>query len=437
MSETINDSELRSVFLTRNSIVETASVLRDVIGRDIGKHEITGLIAHMKGQNYNTFRNVDTDIVRNIIANSFAKRIQMQKEGDYVIDTHELMKRNIGRLNIRDGPDDDIGTIYNHSHGHPDSIPNIHRQISTRTDHGDNNATTLPHRYESFDTESSNLLTNLNTNILNSVTGLRSEFKLLKTVQDVYSSYMLLDSRYRKLEGAIGNPINEYRWEYTPTIYTTQGTANVISRIQDILYIQVQEFHIPYSADADNIYKRVSMLIQEFSALAVIAHENRRYHLLFHTEIEGNRIRMGPPPTDEGKFRFATPINKVDQLTISFGSPLTPIQFKPDRYHITAIPVNQLMTHILFTVAHDVNNGEIVLLSGFTTAAATIDESQINVINRDNGHVVTVVNATTLSIAVDLTTITALATPPVVECFITTRRVLIPVRMVYAHKPAI
>lgn len=439
MSETINDTALRSVFLTRNSIIETATVLKDIIKRDVGKSEISGLISFIKNQNFNTFIDVEHDIVRQVMANAFAKRIQSQKSGGYLIDTHELLKRNIGRLNITDDPDDDVGTVYNPGACLPDTHVNTSQPITNNPDSRGKSAR-VEHAYESFeqfDEKSNTALANMTKVIEDSFSGLRSEFKLLKTVQDVYSSYVLLDSRYRKIEGAIGNPITSYKWEYTPTIYTTQGTANVISRIQDILYIQVQEFYIPYTAAADNVYRRVSMLIEEFSALAVIAHENRRYHMLFHTNIDGNRIRLGVPPTDEGKFRFATPINKVDQLTLSFGSPLTQIQFDPDRYNVTIIPINPAETQILFTQAHNVNNGEVVILSGFSTAATTTDDVQINVINQLQGHVVNVVNATTLSIVVNLTTITALATAPVVECFITTRRILIPIRMVYAHKPAI
>ena len=436
MSESINDAALRAVFLTRNSIIETATVLKDVIKRDVRKSEVSGLVAFIKNQNFNTFIGVEHDIVRQVIANAFAKRIQLQKEGGYLIDTHELLKRNIGRLKITDGPKDDVGTVYNPGTCLPDTGVNVAQPITHNPDSQDNSSL-IEHTYETFDEKSNETFGNMTKAITKSFDSLKSEFKVLRTVQDVYSSYVLLDSRYRKIEGAIDNPIKSYKWEYTPTIYTTQGTANVISRIQDILYIQVQEFFIPYTAAADNVYKRVSMLIEEFSALAVIAHENRRYHMLFHTHIDGNRIRLGVPPSDEGKFRFATPINKVDQLTVSFGSPLTQVEFDPDRYNVTIIPINPVETQILFPQTHNVNNGEVVILSGFSTADTVTDEIQINTINQLQGHVVNVVNATTLSIVVNLTTITALATAPVVECFITTRRILIPIRMVYAHKPAI
>lgn len=433
MSETVNDGTIRSIYLTRNSIIDTTSILKGLVGRDVKPSEVSGLLSYMKEQNYNSFRGIDHNTVRTFIAQSFAKRLNVHHSGGYTIDTHELMKRNIGRLKVTD-QDDELDTVYNQEVCRPNTDSNVNRKILTRSDNSDN---TSIQDGEGFDNKSTVTLKNMNTAVLNSLDVIQNKFKLLHTVNDVYSSYVLLDSRYRKIEGAIGNPITEYKWEYTPTIYTTHGTANVISRIQDILYIQVQQFGIPYVAAADNVYKRVSMLIQEFSALAVIAHENRRYHLMFHTEVDGNRIDLIPPPIDEGRFRFSTPINKVDQLTISFGSPLTPIRFESDRYNITVIPINAIETQILFPVNHNINNGEIVILSGFTTAAPVTDEVHINSINNSEGHVVNVVNATTLSIVVDLTTITPAASTPVVECFITTRRVLIPIRMVYAHIPTI
>ena len=102
MSSSINDEVPRATFLTRDSIVETANVLKSILGREVRKSEISGLIDFMKGQNYNTFIGVDHDIVHQIIATAFSKRLQTHRTGGYVIDTHELLKRNIGRLELQD-----------------------------------------------------------------------------------------------------------------------------------------------------------------------------------------------------------------------------------------------------------------------------------------------------------------------------------------------
>lgn len=425
MSESINDGKIRSKYLTRDAIIHTVGELKTILDRNVKEAEVSGLISYMKELNYNLFRDTDPNVVTHVIAERFANMLQKHSDGGYDIDTHELLKRNIGRLTISDSTDD--GTVYNRRGCASQSYTNQNNVIPHDPDNKNNPINNI-NGYEGLVAAK---------NIERSLSNIHSEFKIMRTIQDVYSAYVLLDSRYRKIEGSITNQINEYRWEYTPTIITTQGTTNSIAWIQDIMYFQLHDFSIPYVSDADNIYKRVSFLIQEFSALAVIAHENRRYHLMLPSTVEGNRINLQAPVVDSGTFRFSTPINKVDQLTISFGSPLTGIVFPPDRYGVNIIPINATETQIVFSVDHNVNTGERVILSGYTTMDTQNDNVIIADINRNSGHVTQVVNANTLSIAVDLTTITPLTTNPTVECYITSRRILIPLRFVYAHKPTL
>jgi hypothetical protein len=426
-SGVINDGDIRKVIMTRVSIIDTATKLKDVLGRNVSKAEIDGLIGFMKSQNFNTFRGGNPDVVRELLAKKFGERVTQHSGGGYTIDVKEMLKRSIGRINVTDGPNDDLGTVFNHNNSPADIGNSSMDQLRIHSDTSDNPDVNIQHGYEKFDPSP----------ITNAIGSLKSDFRMLRTIQDVYSAYVLLDSRYRKIQGVIGNPITRYTWEYTPTIYTESGTTNSVSRIQDVLYMQIQPFYIPYTPAADNVYRRVSMLVDEFSALAVVAHENRRYHYMLQSERDGNRIRLDPPSTDEGKYRFSTPINRVDQLTISFGAPLTSIVFEPDRFNITIAPINPLETHLVFPQAHNMTNGEIVILSGYTTGAALADEAKINIINQLDGHVVNVVNATTLSIAINLTLITLPVPTPLVECYITTRRMLIPLRLVYAHKPVL
>jgi hypothetical protein len=436
-SGVIDDGNIRKELMTRRSIIDTAVKLKDVLGRDVSKSEIRGLMSFMGKQNFNTFRGSNPDVARELLAIKFSEQITQQQSGGYFIDVKELLKRSIGRIDVSDGPDSSEGTVFNKSVCQSDvGIPSTNT-LQIKSDDRDNPSVQRQHGYEKFDTSISNGGKSANHDVVDAIGNLKNEFRMLKTIQDVYSAYILLDSRYRKIEGAIGNPINDYKWEYTPTIYTEQGTTNVVSRIQDVLYMQVQPFHIPVVPAAENVYGKVSMLIEEFSALAVIGHENRRFHYLFDADRDGNRILLNPPGLDDGKFRFSTPINRVDQLTVNFGAPLTPITFEPDRFNVTIVPINAVSTQIVFPQAHNVNNAEVVILSGYTTDDPIADEAAINIINQPEGHVVNVVNATTLNIVVDLTAIVAPVINPVVECYITTRRVMISLRLVYAHKPAI
>lgn len=461
MAESINDGRLRAVYLTKKSITDTANKLRSMMDRDVTKSDVSGLVLFMKELNYNLFADQDPDIVRELLAEKFADKLQSAHTG-YVVDVKEMLKRSIGRLKVKDEPGDDVGTLFNRSTCPPSSMSDVKQPINITADQSDNPATILHQTYTSFtpnmgrrdgadgtplDTRRDGYVVNngdrkdvSNAKVIESIDNVANSFRLLRTIQDVYSAYILLDSRYRKIGGSRSANITEYKWEYTPTVYTTQGTANVVSHIQDVLYMQVMGgFYIPYVAEADNAYRRVTMLVQEFSALAVVAHEDRRYHYMLHSEVDGNRIRLNAPVSDHGKFRFSQPINRVDQITVSFGAPLTPITFQPDRYDVTIVPINPIETQLFFgtTTQHNVTNGEVVILSGYTTGDPEMDGLRIDEVNRKSGHVVTVVNPNTLSIAVDLTGITAPVPDPVVECYITTRRVLIHMRLVYAHKPAL
>ena len=423
--------EVRAVLLTRASIIDTATKLKNIIGRDVAANEIAGLVSYMKKQNYKTFKGADPDIVRELLATKFASQLGSFKQG-YNVDTKELLKRQIGGAIVsHDGEDSELYNVYNPTDCAPGTgLPRVgFQRVSANSNGGGSGGDNSSMRtYEQLE--------NRRPNVHDVNSRLRAP-QINRTVEDVFSAYVLLDSRYRKIEGVTGTPISEYRWEYAPTVITAQGTTNVVSKIQDILYMQVQEFHIPYVPDADNAYGRISMLIDEFSALSIIAHENRRYHYLMQSERDGNRIKLNPPGTDEGKFRFSTPISRVDSLTVSFGSPLTKVTFQPDRFNVTIVSINATETQIIFPMEHGINNREIVIFTGYTTAATLADEPRILIINRNIGHAVTVVNVTTLSIEVDLTTVTSLVTPPLVECFITARRILIPLRLVYAHKPTL
>ena len=267
--------------------------------------------------------------------------------------------------------------------------------------------------------------------------GMYNQTPVHKTVDDVYSTYLLLDSRHRKIEGSPGSPFSKYKWEYTPTIYTKEGTTNSISQIQDILYIQIKSFHVPRNRSTGNAYKKISMLVEELSAHAVIGHENRRYNWMFNATPDGNRVLLSPPGVDEGKFRFSTPVTKLDQLTVTFGAPLTEIEFDADRYEVDIVPVGPTVTHIVFKNPHMVSSGEVVLITGFTTSTPLVDFGKMEAVNDNDGHTATLVDPKTLSITLDLTATTTPTPPPVVECFIASRRLLIDLRVVYARKAGV
>jgi hypothetical protein len=172
------------------------------------------------------------------------------------------------------------------------------------------------------------------------------------------------------------------------------------------------------------------MFVEEFSSMAVLINSGRRYHMLFDSNINGNQIDLTPQINDEGRFRFHTPINVLDTITIKFMSPFSPVQFLPDRFNIRITSLNTTQSILTFTAPHQMVDGELVHLEGFSTTEPTDDSQEIATINREEGHIVTFMNNTELRIDVGIESAT-LDPTNIAVCFIAARRLIIPIRMEY------
>ena len=239
--------------------------------------------------------------------------------------------------------------------------------------------------------------------------------------------YLLLDSKFRNLS----TDKSVFKWTVLHSANTTQGTVNTLSdQIHNIANIQFDRFSIPYVASADNVYKKITVFVEEFSSMSVLINSGRRYHMIFDTEIQGNQIQLTPLINDEGRFRFHTPVNILDTITLKFQSPFSPIEFLKDRFDIVITSLNPTQSTLIFTEQHQVADGELVHLENFNTLNPTTDYAKITEINREQGHIVTFINDVTLRINIGLTAITPDATN-IADCFIAARRLIIPLRMEY------
>jgi hypothetical protein len=164
--------------------------------------------------------------------------------------------------------------------------------------------------------------------------------------------------------------------------------------------------------------------------MSVLINSGRRYHMIFDSEIQGNQIALTPLINDEGRFRFHTPVNILDTITLKFQSPFSPVEFLKDRFDISVTSLNPTQSILTFTEPHQVADGELVHLEGFDTLNSAADFVSVNEINKEQGHIVTFINNLVLRIDVGLTTITPDATN-IVDCFIAARRLIIPLRMEY------
>lgn len=248
--------------------------------------------------------------------------------------------------------------------------------------------------------------------------------------QRVQNIYLLLDSKYRVLNG----DWSTFSWGVSANGLTPSGAVGTLADyIHNIINVQFNKFYLPYVPSADNFYNKIALFIKEFSAMSTLLNsKGRRFHMLFNTTALVGKFELTPLENDDGKFRFPTPVNELSNLTIQFFSPFNPVVFLPDRYSVTMIPVDIFHTIINFPEDHSVVDGDVVYIDDFIAASGP--SAIVDGLNNENGFVVTYLNATQLQIDYDLTGI-VLDPNNFPTCFIGSRRLILPIRMEYIPEP--
>ncbi len=463
----------RNRLLQQEVVGQIADKISAKIGRPMDQLELQQMINHIKKLNGNDFLRMPIDQATSRVADGYLSLTGQR--ADVIYDTHEIMKQYIGggvpvapdRFIIKkncgtgSGATPDIDSVA-HQGGHINAYamfpelggftgggaagsggmegvtgrggplpqyvaPGVTRPapLTGRTIEGPD----LPMSRDGPKTlnEEDYLLTRLGRDI--DLAGVPVQGAYVKKNNVIKprekSIRVLLDSRYR----VRATTPSTFTWSLTSQPSNSPGVASAQSGMGNVIYMQIEKFFIPYVPDADNVYQKVSMLVEELGMTSVMAHENRHYHMMFDTEVVTNRILLTPEHDD--KFRFNDPIYVIKRLTVTFAAPLTPLTFLPDFYPITVSSFAPGITYLSFPVEHFVSDGEVVIVSGFTSAAPQVDFTAINAVNNPVGNVVAVIDNFTLSITVDTSTVSFLASPPSVEAYITTRRIFIPVRFVY------
>ena len=203
------------------------------------------------------------------------------------------------------------------------------------------------------------------------------------------SGYLLLDSKYRILE----NDGTEYfKWSHINNFLTNQGTVNSIGEIRNIIAVKIMQYRLPVADNVDNVYKRVTLLIHEMSSQSFIAHEGRRFHFMGMHHGDNRHHRWVEIRSDDhckGEYRFTKPITTLNDITISFGSPIEIIKFDPDRGVGQIVTVGNVTT-INFQIPHKLETNDKVYITDFTTINKTGDIDIINKMNNSKGLSATV-----------------------------------------------
>lgn len=410
----------------RHFLVKIVNKVTEYKHKKLLANEIEGLVHYVNKLNFSLLKNETPDKIIDKIARNFTQQMNMQSGA--VIDTHEMLKREIGTIAF-DKKDSVMSNVqcppYNPFSSHQTEGYTSARARNTRETNSpyitDSNFNGIPDIIEPSLHNTPHAIENNASTFSSTV----DKYPRIKK-QPIQNVYLCLDGYDRNLST---NP-STFKWTVVQSNNTQQGTVNtLVDNIHNIVNVQFERFSIPYVSSADNVYKKITCFIEEFSNQSVLIRSSRRYHMMFTTEIQGNQIQLTPQLNDEGRFRFHTPVNILDTLTLTFMSPFVPIVFKKDRYNVTITSINPTQSYITFTENHEVSDGELVHIVSYSTAAST-DSLSVSEINRESGHIVTFINNNILRIDVNLSTVTH-DPANIASCFIATRRLIMPIRMEY------
>jgi hypothetical protein len=257
------------------------------------------------------------------------------------------------------------------------------------------------------------------------------EFTKILNYQSLWrDSNILIDSRYQNISNTNRSRIVFTIVNNTKVKTPGSGVITSISNMRDIVEIEIYPFSIPYISAADNYYQKITLSILELSAISIDAYEDSQFHFIFQGKINGNLIDLTPI---NKTFRFFRPITRINEFSLRFGSPLSPIEFDKDRLYTQSINYATNPGIITFSEAHNLVTGDLVYVENFNTLTPAQDLNIIEEINTTQGHICTRINNTSISINVDLTQIALASQIPglSVLVYFGSKRILLPLKFRY------
>jgi hypothetical protein len=413
-----------SKVLKRKLTIEDMTNLKFYINAH-SNHNWNLTIASRNGDALAAANDIRRVIVKNLVQHKYTPkgRNDTNKYND-TVDLHETMKAMLGKP----GQEVDYSMMVN-----TDGTP-INSNI-TPSFEGEEEEKTLGDLNE-IKTVSTISQVNL-INDIKSIWGKRTDFDI-RTLLNPEANYrtiqISLDTRYRST-GNDGTKLQT--WDFvTDTAVTRTGSVNsIVGNISNVVSISVGRIRIPYKdIIVNNNYRRVSMLINEFSNQAVIGHEGRRYHFLFESIASGNAIELYPIAFNDNDtaYHFTKPITQISTITTTWGNPMEQIIFDKDRLFMTITHTNP--GRFTSTEEHNLLTGDIVYFTDFTTDDTISDEKIIEQVNSVNGHNIVKVDDFSFDIDdLDLTAVTAPTAGLNVIVYFGANRIIIPLTIKYTY----
>lgn len=402
--------KFQSEIFSSNNLKNIISKLEKTSNKKLTKNEINSFINYLKEFNYsklykdyfdNNNKMINYDKLNDNFVNLYIKDISLSKTK---FDIHEFLKNEINnKVQTRD-----INTNFNINNNQTTKVNAIATPITQQTNiQSTNNISNFAKKEEQIEL----------TKILNWESLWRD-------------SNVLIDSRYQNIANQDRSRIVFNIVTNTKVKSPGSGVITSISNMRDIVEIEIYPFSIPYIAAADNYYQKITLSILELSAISIDAYEDSQFHFIFQSKLNGNLIDLTPI---NNTFRFFKPITRINEFSLRFGSPLSPIIFDKDRLNTSFINYNSNPGIITFGEPHNLITGDLIYIERFNTLTPAIDLNIIEAINSIQGHICTRINNTSISINIDLTQIAIASRIPglSVLVYFGSKRIILPLKFRY------
>jgi hypothetical protein len=362
-------SNYNRLFNNKKFIQTLITIIRKRLGRNLLRTEKSYIITYLRETPVEVFKGRKYDEIVMVLSTAITQKLleNTSCHDDQEINIHELLKNEIGVSTDKEFDTFNIGDI--DTKFTDEIVSNFTNQVDVTSFMGSNNIIDLQ--------------------------------KLFNPELVKKKAYITLDTRYRRLEN---DGTTEFVWNFSNNEIIVQGSVNAIGNIENITAMRIYPVRIPYNSQADNEYNRVSLYISELSAQSFLNHENSRYHFLFNLVVRDRWIELCPENFNDGYFYFRNPITRLETLTVSFGAPLSTINFDPDRLSFQVISYGTT-TQFQSTSSHNIETGDLVYISNFTTFNSGANNSIIGSVNSENGHIINYIDETTFEINVDTSSI--------------------------------
>ena len=367
----------------------------------------------------------------------FNKRLNKLEVTDLVnfidkINLSSVYNKDIDEVNVK------IISIYKDNVSKP---KNFDMQEYLKNQINDIPAVISNHTYESFTDSKKEYLSDPNDSaliqtLMNMMPSLSSEddqikfTKIMNYESLLRDSNMLLDSRYQNLSNLDQTRIQFMIMNNSKLKVPGSGIITSIAPMRDILEIEIFPFSIPYSSNADNYYKKITLSILELASISIDSYEDCQFHFIFSATKNGNLIDLHPI---NSIFRFYKPITQITNFTLRFGTPMTPIKFDKDRLYTKSIDYTSNPCLLTFTEDHNLISGDLVYINDFNTLNPSKDLNIINTFNDSNGYLCTRLSNVEISINVDATQVLYPDPNLSMNVYFGSKRIIMPIRIRYMY----